>query len=273
MGARSELADWAVRTRPSIVRNRASIVAGFASVTTVKMDHGPHIVPATPAPAPGSDRPTPAPARTDRPRIVSAAGLAWPGPDRASPPTIRRRVIVNSSDGQQSDLIDLLAKRSDLGIDPSRGIPAWYASFKDRIQARFGYDRFAGYIRNTNPDYELKVTLPVDLANLRTDHLTTGVVGAINQRVLSLGIEKGHSSIGNMNLLGRSSFAAAIKNSFDKVPVIAQVKSDGGGLWRRDRSTCGTSSWAHGSAHCRRSSPAPIWTPRARRSCTAGSSS
>ena len=143
-------------------------------------------------------------------------------PDKRSP-TIQRIVTVKGG-GEEQDLGVVLQRL----LGPYVKLADWYKAQigPKLIQKKLGFGRFHGYLVATNPDYQIDVVVPQKASTATQNEVEAGVISALNSRLLALSIEKGHSKIGTVELLGRSNFTAAIKKSFDKVPVIKALDDE-----------------------------------------------
>lgn len=139
-------------------------------------------------------------------------------------PVVRRFVRVVDRSGGSEDLLAVLER---FGVRSNADKRRWYTSSisKNRLRGRYGYDRFAGFL---SPYNDMAVHVSSGLDALTFDELNGAVASAINTRLLSIGLDRGHSSIGRITLMSRTSFPAAVKASFDKARAIRTIGAEGG---------------------------------------------
>ncbi|HEX4108778.1 MAG TPA: hypothetical protein VHX88_11625 [Solirubrobacteraceae bacterium] len=139
---------------------------------------------------------------------------------------MQRRVLVQPPSGEPIDLRPLLKEH---GLDRPGPMRLWFnGQVKDHLFGQFGFQRFAGYLNHESDEYSFSLSVEKDPTQLNYQELTAAVQRGLNTHILSKKVQTGHSSLGKVKLLARSGFPAAIKQSYDKAPVIQELRSSVG---------------------------------------------
>lgn len=133
-----------------------------------------------------------------------------------------QRTIVVAGAGGEVDLGRVLA---GYGVTGATGIRLWFAKeIVPRLdKLHFGYPRFAGYLFGGKAEYTIKVEAGGPIDKLSYTALNDAVALALKTKVWSEKFEKGHGTIGKVQLLSRGNFPAAVKKSFAKADVMKET--------------------------------------------------
>lgn len=139
-----------------------------------------------------------------------------------APAAVQRKITLVGPSDAKADLGDILKKHGVLA-----DLKGWYRKeITPGLVGRFGVSTFSGYLNHAKEQYSFAIPVSADPNTLSYAEVSKQVLNGINVRLLSASIEKGHSSIGAVKLLGRSGFSKAIKNSFSKTPVIQELSKE-----------------------------------------------
>jgi hypothetical protein len=145
---------------------------------------------------------------------------------QARPAQVQRRTFLQAPAAQPVDLTEVLKAHK---LDKPGPLRDWFnTQVKPGLLGQFGFQRFAGYLSNPKNEYSFSVAVDKAVDAISFTELTQAVHRGLNTRILSKKIETGHSSLGNVKLLARSGFPAAIKNSYEKSQVIKELESQVG---------------------------------------------
>ena len=157
---------------------------------------------------------------------AAVCGLLQPSLGQARPAQVQRRIFLQAPAAQPVDLTEVLKAHK---LDKPGPLRDWFnTQVKPGLLGQFGFQRFAGYLSNPKNEYSFSVAVDKAVDAIRFTELTQAVHRGLNTHILSKKIETGHSSLGNVKLLARSGFPAAIKNSYEKSQVIKELESQVG---------------------------------------------